>query len=79
MKPRTIPYGDKNICGRTIERIRKEKGMKQFELAAKMQLLGVDINCSSLSKIEGQSRLITDIELLAVSQALNVEIKELYP
>lgn len=43
-----------------------------------MQLLGVDIGCCSLSKIEGQSRLITDIELKAIAQALNVEISELF-
>ena len=56
MKPRKAEYGDKNICGANIERIRKEIGMKQTTLVGKMQLLGVDINPSSYSKLEGQTR-----------------------
>ena len=53
MKPRKAAYGTKNICGANVERIRKLLGMKQITLTSKMQLLGVDINPSSLSKLEG--------------------------
>ena len=77
MKPRKIEYGDKNICGANVERIRKEQGMKQTTLISKMQLLGVDINPSSLSKLEGQIRIATDLELKAISQILGVSIEEL--
>ena len=59
------------------ERIRKSKGMKQAELVAKMQLMGVDINLSSMSKLEGQVRAISDIELKAISQILKVTMEEL--
>ena len=79
MKPRRQPYGDKNICGANIERIRRALGMKQRELAEQMQIRGVDINLSSLSKIEGQQRAVTDIELQAIAAILNVEIEELFP
>ena len=77
MKPRRKGYGDKNICGANVERIRKQRGMKQATLAAKMQLLGVDINLSSLSKLEGQMRIATDIELNAIAQILGVSMEEL--
>lgn len=77
MKPRHSPYGDKNICGANIERLRKERNMKQHELVAQMQLLGVDINPSSLSKLEGQIRLASDIELLAISRIFRVAIEDL--
>ena len=43
MKPRTLPYGDKHICGANIERIRKETGLKQLEVVAQLQVLGIDI------------------------------------
>ena len=66
-----------NISGANIERIRKSKGMKQAELVAKMQLMGVDINLSSMSKLEGQVRTISDIELKAISQILKVTMEEL--
>lgn len=77
MKPRKAGYGDKNICGANIERIRKQLGMKQSTLMSKMQLMGVDINPSSLSKLEGQTRSATDIELKAIAKILGVRVEEL--
>ena len=77
MKPRKAEYGDKNICGANIERIRKQLGMKQATLVSKMQLMGVDINPSSLSKLEGQTRSATDIELKAIATILGVPMEEL--
>lgn len=77
MKPRKAEYGDKNICGANIECIRKKIGMKQTTLVSKMQLLGVDINPSSFSKLEGQTRSATDIELKVISKILGVAVEEL--
>lgn len=77
LKPRNIPYGTKNICGANIERIRKQRGIKQAELVAGMQVLGVDINLSSMSKLEGQVRAATDIELKAIAKILGVSMEEL--
>ena len=77
MKPRKAEYGDKNICGANVERIRKQLGMKQATLVAKMQLAGVDINPSSLSKLEGQVRIAADYELKALSEILEVSMEEL--
>ena len=79
MKPRREPYGDKNICGANIERLRNERGMKQLELASRMQTLGVDINPSSLSKLEGQHRIATDIELRAIAHIFGIDMSELVP
>ncbi len=77
MRPRKAAYGTKNICGANIERIRKSMGMKQITLVSKMQLLGVDIDPSSLSKLEGQLRIAADYELKAISQILGVPMEEL--
>ena len=78
MKPRTLPYGDKNICGANIERVRKELGLKQLEVVAQLQVLGIDINPSSYSKLEGQRRLASDIEVQAIARMLNVPIEVLF-
>ncbi len=78
MKPRKLPYGDKNICGANIERIRKETGLKQLEVVAQLQVLGIDINPSSYSKLEGQRRMASDIEVQAIARILNVPIEELF-
>ena len=77
MKPRVQPYGTKNISGANIERLRKERGMRQFELVQQMQLRGVDINPSSLSKREGQVRVATDRELYAIAQIFSVSMEDL--
>ena len=42
-----------------------------------MQLMGVDINPSSLSKLEGQTRSTTDIELKAIAAILGVSVEDL--
>ena len=78
MKPRKLPYGDKNICGANIERIRREKGLKQLEVVAQLQVLGIDINPSSYSKLEGQRRLASDIEVQAIARILEVPIEVLF-
>ena len=78
MKPRTLPYGDKNICGANIERVRKELGLKQLEVVAQLQVLGIDINPSSYSKLEGQRRMASDIEVQAIARILNVPIEVLF-
>ena len=77
MKPRKAEYGTKNICGANIERIRKEQGMRQSTLVSRMQLKGVDINPSSLSKLEGQIRIASDIELKVISEILGTSMETL--
>jgi len=79
LKPRKQPYGDKNISGAIIERLRKERNLKQHEMISQMQTLGVDINPSSLSKLEGQQRIATDMELRAIAHILKVSMDELVP
>ena len=48
--------------------------MKQKELLAQLQVNGVDMNASGLSKLEGQIRYVTDFELAALSNILNVSV-----
>ena len=79
MKPRVQPYGNKNISGAVIECLRKARNMKQHELVSQMQTLGVDINPSSLSKLESQRRMATDIELRAIAHIFKVSMDELVP
>ena len=78
MKPRKQTYGDANMVGRTIERIRKERGIKQKDFIAKIQTFGCDMNPTSYSKLEGQIRIATDKELFAISKILGVTIEELF-
>ena len=74
MRPRNQPLGDKNLIGARVELARKNQGMKQKELLAQLQVRGVDLNASGLSKLEGQLRFVTDFELVALAEILNVSV-----
>ncbi len=78
MKARKKPLGDKNVIGANVTKIRKLNRMSQKELAINMQLLDVDINFSSLSKLEGQTRIASDKEVLAIAQIFNIRTDDLF-
>jgi len=74
MRLRNQPIGDRNIVGARIEETRKKMGMKQKDLLAQLQVKGLDMNASGLSKLEGQIRYVPDFELLAISEVLSVSV-----
>ena len=78
MKIRKQEYGTANMVGRNIEQLRKERGIKQKDFIAKMQVLGCDINPTSYSKLEGQVRSATDKEIYVISKILNVQMEDLF-
>lgn len=78
LKIRKKDYGNANMVGKQIESIRKSHGIKQKDFVSKMQVLGVDINPTSYSKLEGQLRIVTDKELYAISKILGITIDELF-
>ena len=78
MKIRKKEYGNYNMVGKNIERLRKEKGIKQKDFIAKMQTMGCDINPTSYSKLEGQLRSATDKEIFVVSKILCVSMERLF-
>ena len=78
MKIRKQEYGNANMVGKNIETLRKERGIKQKDFIAKMQVLGCDINPTSYSKLEGQVRSATDKEIYVISKILNVAMEELF-
>ncbi len=78
MKTRKKSYGNCNMVGRNIERLRKEQGIKQKDFIAKMQVMGCDINPTSYSKLEGQLRNATDREIYVISKLLNVDMEALF-
>ncbi len=76
MKSR-IKYGDKNLIGKKVYELRVAKGIKQKDFLAQIQTLGIDMNPSSLSKLEGQNRIATDKEVKVIATILNVSYQYL--
>ncbi len=75
MRTRKQELGTRNIVGARVESKRKELGIKQKELLAQLQVAGMDINASGLSKLEGQVRSVSDFELVILSQVLGVSVE----
>ena len=78
MKIRKQEYGSANMVGKNIEQLRKERGIKQKDFIAKMQVMGCDINPTSYSKLEGQVRSATDKEIYVIAKILNVAMEDLF-
>lgn len=74
MKPRKLELGDRNLIGARVTKARQDKGMKQIELLVKLQLAGVDMSVPALSLLEGQKRPVSDIELNALADILDVSV-----
>ncbi|MCD7774116.1 MAG: XRE family transcriptional regulator [Clostridiales bacterium] len=74
MRVRKQSLGSRNIAGERVEQRRKAIGMKQKDLLTQLQVRGIDLNASGLSKLEGQFRSINDYELVALADALGVSI-----
>ena len=78
MKIRVKAYGDCNIIGKTVEKLRKERKIKQKDFIARLQVSGLDINPTSYTKLEGQLRIATDREVYAIAKVLGVQMEDLY-
>ena len=66
-----------NICGENIHLIRVKKKVTQTDLAARLQVRGVQLNQNSICRIEKGKRVVADYELLIIADALGVDVKEL--
>lgn len=66
----------KNIIGKRVREARYNTKPKvtQLELIARLAVRGIYMEGTSISKIESFNRPVTDIELVALSDALNVSI-----
>lgn len=70
-----IYYDNKNIIYNRLKEIRTKQGISQSELAAKMQLMNVNMDQQMISRIENNQRQVTDYELACLCKCLNVSIE----
>lgn len=70
--------GLNNICGQKVRRIRLDmKKVSQRQLADMLQMQGLDVDKNAIQRIESGQRFVTDIELRALAQVLNVSYNQL--
>ncbi len=66
------------MVGRKVEQLRKERGIKQKDFISQLQTMGLDINPTSYSKLEGQVRIATDKEIYTIAKVLNISVDSLF-
>jgi len=66
----------KNIVGSRVRQARRtaKPRITQLDLVARLQLVGLSIDQSGLSKLENGRRPVTDIEVVALARALKVSV-----
>ena len=67
----------RNVIGDRVEQLRKQKGLTQKDLTVELLKKGVSISPSGLSKLEKKIRKVTDIEVVALAEALDVSVNYL--
>lgn len=68
----------KNITGKKIKAVRRQKKITQLQLAARLNTLGIDFDQTAISKIENQTKVLLDFEVKAFAQALAIPIERLF-
>ena len=67
--------GKKNLCGNKVKQARRNLGITQAELAAKLQVEGITIERDSVSRIEIGTRFVADFEIVALAKVLKVGVE----
>ena len=67
-----------NIVGKRVREFRIEQKLSQRELSIKLETIAVYICRGSISRIEDQTRTVSDIELYGLSQVLNKPIESFF-
>lgn len=68
----------RNLIGTNLKKIRVLNKLSQEQLIAQLNLLGLDLDRTSLSRIENHNREVYDYELIYFSKALKISILDLY-
>jgi len=74
LKTRKLPLGNQNRVGARVAEKRKAQGLQQKELLAKLQVSGIEMSTPALSLLEGQKRPVSDFELAALAEILDVSV-----
>ncbi len=69
----------KNIIGPQVRRLRYKRGLKQRELAAKLERIGWQIDRAGVAKIEARLMKVSDFQQLYLAHVLKVGILDLFP
>lgn len=67
------------MCGPAVRKYRNLRGWSQKTLAAKCQIVGLDVTRDVIATIEGRTRWVGDFELVLLAQVLGIPVIDLLP
>ena len=67
-------HGLHNICGKRIRLAREKLGLNQSQLAARLQVEGIQLDQKAISRIETGVRVVADYELFYLAKVLGADI-----
>lgn len=70
-------YDNKNVICSKVRYYRRKRKLTQGQLAAKLQVMNVNIDQQMISKIERNKRIVTDFELACLCRALRVPLTDM--
>ncbi len=68
-----------NVIGPKCRELREALGLTQEQVAARCQVLGLDITRGTLAKIESRVRSVSDHEIPFLAKTLDSSIEKLFP
>lgn len=69
--------GRKNLLGIKMREIRKARGISQRQVADDLAEMGLVVDKNAIQRMESGQRFITDIELITISNYLDIPVNEL--
>lgn len=75
---RIIGYEALNIVGNKVKQYRIERNMSQKDLSEKLETYAIYVCRGSISRIEGHRRTVTDYELKAIAEILDVPVEDMF-
>ena len=71
-----VEITQRNLIGDRVKLARHKSNPKvtQTDLLARLAVRGIELDKTSISKIEAKTRPVSDIELVAIAEALGVSV-----
>lgn len=66
-----------NLSGQRVRAARERLGLSQEQLAARMQVEGVNLTQKAVSRIETGERVVADYELMLLARTLGTSVSRL--
>lgn len=71
-------YNEKsNVVGNLVKKHREQKKYSKADLSRKLDLIGINLDGTEIKRIEDNTQIIKDFELIAFIKVLDIDLNEL--